>query len=261
MSTATTVDRAGISKASETTESLGVNWRRLGMIAFSILGVYALYRVYMQNFSYNVGLDSFEPEFQTYWMNLLYAQIAFFAVSGAGILGYLWFTRSSAEELANISPTEELSRYFGMLGWLFTFGMMAGVMGALGTESDAAWHQVVIRDSDFTPTHIELFYFCIPALIISAMGLFLYMRTRIPAHSRKFFVPLMIGISGPALILPLFGYNEWGHTFFYAEELFAAPVHWGFAIMGVAFLALGGILTQIVGRMSDLMEQVAAEQK
>ena len=71
---------------------------------------------------------------------------------------------------------------------------------------------------------------------------------------------LLLGllIAGPILIMPNVGFNEWGHTFFYAEELFAAPVHWGFALLGLALLALGGIVIHAIGRMKELIDQVAA---
>jgi methane/ammonia monooxygenase subunit C len=33
------------------------------------------------------------------------------------------------------------------------------------------------------------------------------------------------------MILVSVGFNEWGHTFWFREEFFAAPIHYGFVIL------------------------------
>jgi methane/ammonia monooxygenase subunit C len=63
------------------------------------------------------------------------------------------------------------------------------------------------------------------------------------------------------MILPNVGLNEWGHTFWFMEELFVAPLHYGFVIFGWLALAVMGTLTQtfysftkLIGR--DICEAV-----
>jgi len=51
-------------------------------------------------------------------------------------------------------------------------------------------------------------------------------------------------VVGPFMILPNVGLNEWGHTFWFMEELFVAPLHYGFVIFGWLALAVMGALTQ-----------------
>ena len=133
-----------------------------------------------------------------------------------GVVLYLWQTRERAWD--TVTPEIELSRYFKWITWLASYTLVVFITGVMGAESDAAWHQVVIRDTDFTPTHIELFYLLIPALIITGVGSFVYAKTRLPMHNKKHLLALVIAIGGPILIMPTVGYNEWGHTFFYAEE-------------------------------------------
>lgn len=232
----------------------GMNWTRIGIIFASVAVIYGGYRIYMHQMAFTVGLDYFEPEFQTYWMSLFWVQMGIALVAFTGINGYLWMTREQHPEL--VQPREELRRYFGLLLWIFTFAVVLGVLGSLATESDAAWHQVTIRDTDFTPTHIGLFYGALPALIVVAVSLFVYAKTRLPQHANKYLVPLGIALSGPILILPTVGYNEWGHTFFYAEELFGAPVHWGFAFLGLALLAVGGVVVHLLARMGTLIREI-----
>lgn len=233
-----------------------VNWGTYFKVIMGIALGYFAYRVYMQKYAFSVGLDSFEPEFAVFWMRLLYAQIAVAVLTLIGVVVYLWQTRERSPD--SVPPEVELSRYFKWITWLASYTLVVFITGAFGAESDAAWHQVVIRDTDFTPTHIGLFYLCIPALIITGVGSFLYARTRLPMHTNKAFVALVIAIGGPILIMPTVGYNEWAHTFFYAEEVFSAPVHWGFSILGLALLGLGGVIIHIVARMKELIDEVAA---
>ena len=238
----------------DNTAVLGMNWGRVALIVACVAVVYGAHRVYMHQMAFTVGLDYFEPEFQTYWMSLFWAQMAVAVVAFFGINGYLWVTRARHPEA--VLPREELRRYFGLLLWVFMFAVILTVLGSFATESDAAWHQITSRDTDFTPTHIGLFYFALPALIITAVGLFVYAKTRLPQHANKYLMPLGIALSGPILILPTVGYNEWGHTFFYAEELFGAPVHWGFAFLGLALLAVGGVIIHILSRMGTLIHEI-----
>ena len=69
-------------------------------------------------------------------------------------------------------------------------------------------------------------------------------------YSRGTSFPLVMAIAGPLMILPNVGLNEWGHAFWFMEELFSAPLHWGFVILGWAGLFSGGIAAQIITRYS-----------
>ena len=142
------------------------------------------------------------------------------------------------------------------LGWymmVFTFMAVCSflVVCVLGiwVEADAAWHQVTIRDTDFTPTHIQLFYGLIPGAGVGLVIGLLWLHTRMPYYQGRVSVPLLIAGSAPLLIMPNLGYNEWGHTFFYAEELFAAPVHWGFVVLGWGLFAITGFFLECFNRI------------
>ena len=45
-----------------------------------------------------------------------------------------------------------------LIYYFFTGGIIVYFAMDIYAEADAAWHQVTIRDTDFTPTHIVLFY-------------------------------------------------------------------------------------------------------
>lgn len=56
--------------------------------------VYATASIYEQVFGWRAGLDSFSPEFQTYWLTILWTEIPLELVSGLAIVSYLWKTRT-----------------------------------------------------------------------------------------------------------------------------------------------------------------------
>jgi methane/ammonia monooxygenase subunit C len=234
----------------------GLDFTNLFIVIGGICFVYLASRIYMHTYAFTVGLDYYEPEFARYWMTVFWIQIAAVAATLFAVVVYLWRTRELAPD--RVPPEVELNRYFSFAAWLIAYTLVIVIAGVIQGESDAAWHQVVIRDTDFTPTHIALFYLCVPGIIITGVGSFLYAKTRLPMHSRKSLLPLGVAIAGPILIMPNVGFNEWGHTFFYAEELFGAPIHWGFAALGFALLALGGIVIHVLQRVADLIDEVVA---
>ncbi|PCI46238.1 MAG: methane monooxygenase/ammonia monooxygenase subunit C [Moraxellaceae bacterium] len=220
--------------------------------------VFGLYRWYQQNYSFTVGLDYFEPEFQTYWMNLMYAQLALVGIMGAVAIPWLWFSRD--KDIQSLPAKAELGRYYLIFAIMAMSSVLTLVTLGLFTEADAAWHQVTIRDTDFTPTHIALFYFAIPLMAVGNVLAFIWVHTRLPDYANRISMPFAIMVAGPILIMPNLGFNEWGHTFFYAEELFAAPIHWGFVTLGWAFFAIGGFILQCLQRVRILTTLAVEEE-
>ncbi|MFM8443321.1 MAG: methane monooxygenase/ammonia monooxygenase subunit C, partial [Methylococcus sp.] len=71
--------------------------------AFAIYAVfYAWVRWYEGVYGWSAGLDSFAPEFETYWMNFLYTEIVLEVVTASILWGYIWKTRD--RNLAAIEP-------------------------------------------------------------------------------------------------------------------------------------------------------------
>ncbi|CAH0353245.1 methane monooxygenase/ammonia monooxygenase subunit C [Aquabacterium sp. CECT 9606] len=220
----------------------------LGLLVVAV--VFGSYRIYQHATAFTVGLDYFSPEFQQYWMRLLYIQLPVLALVGCSIGVWLLMTRD--RRLDQLKPVDELRRYFVLLAQILLFSVIAYLVASVFTEADAAWHQVTVRDTDFTPTHIVLFYFGIPMFIIAGVSAFIYARTRLPQFANRISLPFGLLVAGPIMIMPNLGLNEWGHTFFYAEELFAAPIHWGFVLLGWSAFAAGGLLVQMLTRIVEL---------
>jgi methane/ammonia monooxygenase subunit C len=226
-----------------------VNWRSLAIAVVAISAVGLALRVYQQYFAWDYGMDAFEPEFQTYWMNLLYLEFALEFVAAAVIWTWIWVTRD--RNLDKITPREELRRMFSLIVWVSAY-VFIFAWGSHFAEQDASWHQVTIRDTDFTPSHIVLFYGVLPAANIAGVTAWIWARTRVPMYSKGIPIAFTIGVVGPFLALPNVAFNEWGHTFWFMEELFSHPLHYGFVVFGWSALALGGFLLQGMKRIVQL---------
>lgn len=225
------------------------------LLAFAgLTAIYIGLRLYQGAYGVLAGLDSTEPAFQTYWMRLFHVELIFLALVYPALWGYLWLSRD--HNLDEIAPKEELTRYFTLTMWISIYTFAVYWAGSYFAEQDNSWHQVAIRDTPFTANHIIVFYFCFPMYILLGGSAWLYARTRLPLYAKQISLPLTLAVLGPFMILVSVGFNEWGHTFWFREEFFAVPLHYGF-VAGVWFsLAVGGILLQAVNRMIELLDKI-----
>ena len=235
-----------------------VPWLLAFAIGFAALFGNIAIKSYQHLYSWSVGLDSWSPEFQAYWMSIFYTQIIVIPVVGATAIAWLWFTRD--RRIHELPARAELQRYYTMFGILTGVAITSSAVLGLLVEADAAWHQVVIRDTDFTPTHIFLFYTGIPAGMLGLILAWLWVHTRLPYFSGRVSVPFTLAVLGFFMVGPVVAFNEWAHTFFYAEELFGAPVHWFFVLAGFFLVFLGGFVLQCLQRMRDLTGRLRLEE-
>jgi len=216
--------------------------------------IYVGLRLYQGAYGVLAGLDSTEPAFETHWMRLFHIELGVLALVFPALWGYLWFTRDRNMEA--MAPKEEIRRYFTLTMWISIYTFAVYWAGSYFAEQDNSWHQVSIRDTPFTANHIIEFYFNFPLYVLLGGSAWLYARTRLPLYAKGISLPLTLAVIGPFMILVSVGFNEWGHTFWFREEFFAAPIHWGFVI-GVWFaLGVGGILLQQVIRLVELLDQI-----
>jgi methane/ammonia monooxygenase subunit C len=203
-------------------------WYKFGLITMLLVAIFWIW--YQRTFAYSHGMDSMEPEFEKVWMGLWRVHMTVMPLFALVTWGWIWKTRDT--NLDNLDPKLEIKRYFYWMMWLgvYLFGVYWG--GSFFTEQDASWHQVIIRDTSFTPSHVVVFYGSFPMYIVCGVASYLYAMTRLPLYARGTSFPLVMAIAGPLMILPNVGLNEWGHAFWFMEELFSAPLHWGFVILG-----------------------------
>ena len=245
--TSTTTTAARVKDEADAIINLKPMW--IGLAVMTVF--YMIVRVYEQIFGWRAGLDSFAPEFQTYWLSVLWTEIPLELVAGIGLAGYLWKTRT--RDMASVTPRQEMKAIIVNIQWLVVFAMAIYWGASFFTEQDATWHMTVIRDTDFTPSHILEFYLSYPIYSIIAVGAFFHAKTRIPFFSKGYSLAYLIVSIGPFMIIPNVGLNEWGHTFWFMEELFVAPLHWGFVFFGWMALAVFGVVLQLLARVRALI--------
>ena len=230
------------------------SWNK-AVIAIGALMVFAVMdNVYERLYALSKGLDYTSPDYEKYWMGMFYAELVLEAITAALFWGWLWVTRDRA--LDRLAPAEELKRYWhlGLFILTYTWGVYAGA--SYFTEQDGTWHQTVIRDTDFTPSHIIEFYQSYPIYIIFGVGSLIYAMTRLPVYSTSISLSYAVLVGSPMMIFPNVGLNEFGHTRWFMEELFVAPLHWGFVAFGWGALALFGVLLQFCPRALGLINHV-----
>jgi methane/ammonia monooxygenase subunit C len=234
-----------------------ISFRGPVLAMLGILALMVFLRMYQQMYAFSAGLDSTTPDFDKYWMGLLRVELVLLVSSWAALWSFLWFTRD--RHLDKLQVKDEIRRYFHLIGFIFIYAFAVYFAASFFAEQDASWHQTVVRDTSFTPSHIVLFYGTMPFYVLFGVGSFLYAMTRLPKFASNISIPFLIAVVGPFLILPNLGYNEWGHAFWLMEEFFSAPLHWGFVVLGWSVLALGGLLIQISQHLIELFRRADAE--
>jgi len=234
-----------------------LDFKKYAAAFLAILTMYTLITLYQYSYAVDTGLDSTDALFEKHWMNLFYIEVIMQLILIVGLAVFFWKNRD--HNLDQISPREELRRYLVLTMWISVYTFAVYWAGSFFAEQDNAWHQAAIRDSIFTANHVVEFYLCFPFYTIMGSASWLYARTRLPLFAKGISLPLTLAVLGPFMIFVAVGFNEWGHTFWFREELFGAYMHYAFVI-GVWFaLAVGGILLQCVIRMSTLMELINQE--
>lgn len=238
--------------AYDVSEWFDAKYYKFGLLP--ILGAAVFWVWFQRTYAYSHGMDSMEPEFDRIWMGLWRAHMVILPTTALLVWGYLLKTRNTAEQIASLTPKQEIKRYFYFLMWLGTYIFAVYWGSSFFTEQDASWHQVIIRDTSFTPSHIPLFYGSFPLYIIMGISMIIYANTRLPLYHKGWSFPLIMVVAGPLMSLPNVGLNEWGHAFWFMEELFSAPLHWGFVVLAWAGLFQGGLACQIIARYSNLVD-------
>jgi methane/ammonia monooxygenase subunit C len=83
----------------------------------------------------------------------------------------------------------------------------------------------------------------------------MYAKTRLPTSQHGLHLLYLMAVVGPFMILPNVGLNEWGHTFWFMDELFVAPLHYGFVFFGWAALAIMGVVNTEVMALTKLLKK------
>jgi methane/ammonia monooxygenase subunit C len=231
------------------------------LAAASLVFIYAWQHAWW----FPIGLDSTTWEFHRYWLNLLYVELAVTALAGLAMV--LAFRRPCREcegqrrQYGRILPEHEI----GHIGKLWSMVAIAAAF-AIGVsffgEQDASWHQIVVRDTAFTPSHIPLFFYTFPLLIVlvSQASWYAYHRLHhlyVGENGRGLPVAYLLFPAGALILFGNVAFNELGHSSWITEELFVQPFHFPFAWATYFFLAAVGVLFPVLPRLFEDLAEIA----
>lgn len=227
--------------------------------ALFALGIF--WRVYQQIFAWSCS-EATDPCYSRIWMPFLYVEMVVWTIWGS--VWFAWLAKGcrTCDEhratLGAVHPRHEASHLWSLLGMLFVFCLAVYWGGSYYAEEDGSWHQVAVRDTAFTPAHIIIFYAAFPVFAILIIATYLYARTRLPALFRDRGMNFGFALLLTAGVMEIFqvAFNEWSHSFWIAEEIFAAPFHWGFVLWGYMAAGIFGVWAVMFRRIFELEEQL-----
>jgi len=215
------------------TDWLG-GWRVCIFGCLAIVVLAAVHWWYVSRYAWTVGIDSSTPEFTKYFRSLVWAELI---IIGAGTgLWWGWLVRTG-RHLVNqkVTADEEVRRIAVFWGLIAMTSLTLYVMASFWPNQDGSWHQTAIRDTALTPSHIPMFYFWFPAGITMTIGTYLYGRYRLPkvyGAEKGFPWSFAFLIAASVTEMMQVAFNEWAHSLWILEEIFAAPFHWPFVFYG-----------------------------
>jgi methane/ammonia monooxygenase subunit C len=211
----------------------------------------------MHAFAWSTGLDATSPEFSVYWRSLLVVELV--AIVGGTVGWWSWLVRSGRALKARATHEEEVRRIIVFWGLVGATSVVTYFMASFFASADAAWHQTAVRDTAFTPSHIVIFYCAFPLGITMTVGTYLYGVTRLRSvYSPSLGFPwsffLLIAASVTEMLQVAL--NEWGHSLWIAEEIFAAPLHWPFVIYVWLFAAIFAVWLETLIRLLSIEKEI-----
>lgn len=220
-----------------------------------LVGYLLFLRAYLQAYALPYGLDSAAPAYRAYFAPMVGGHM--FAIGALALLlwGGTWATRCRECRGGQPRPRHLEVHYRTLLSMAAILSVVGVFAISVFAEQDASWHQALIRDTIFTPTHIVLFFFTLPLLLVLSVTLFLYLMTRLPQiYNGGIPVAFILALIGVAVAAAWEAANEFGHSYYFAEETFAVPVHWGFVAAGMVSMVALAVAYDVLVSLVRLKE-------
>jgi len=212
----------------------GVGWRPLFWGCALVLVANTFLWFWNYAFMFTAGLNSASWEFTLYYRTLFWGELIIVGVFAG--LWFGWLIRTGREIVDQpCTRAEEVRRVAILWSLIGVTSLSIYIEASFWPNWDGSWHQTMVRDTALTPTHIPMFYFFFPLSVVLAVGSYLYGRFRLPAvygKGKGFPWSFFLLISAAVLECMAVAANEWGHSLWISEEIFAVPFHWPFVIYG-----------------------------
>jgi methane/ammonia monooxygenase subunit C len=238
-------------------------WRTCLVGCTSFILVAVIIRIWQQYTALNAGLDSASELFTWQYRTLFIAEVL------AVTIGTLWWwsylVRNGKEVVkTEASPDEEVRRIAVFWGLVGTSSVILYLAASFFPNQDGAWHQTLVRDTALTPNHIPMFFLFFPLATTITVGTYLYGRYWIPkvyAAEKGFPWSFFLLIAAAVTEMSQVAMNEWGHSLWITEEIFAVPFHWPFVWYGWLAAGIFALWAETIIRLLQIegeIEQPAA---
>jgi len=235
-------------------------WRTciIGCSAFLIVAV--VIRIWQQFTALEAGLDSSSRDFTLQYRTLFYAEIAAVTIGTLAWWGYL--VRKGREVVkVKASHEEQVRRIAVFWGLVGTASVIIYIAASFFPNQDGAWHQTLIRDTALTPNHIPMFFLFFPLATTITVGTYLYGRFWLPevyAAEKGFPWSFFFLIAAAVTEMSQVAMNEWGHSLWITEEIFAVPFHWPFVWYGWLAAGIFALWAETIIRLLQIENEIEA---
>lgn len=244
-------------------------WRWMFIGSFLLAGSFIALRIYQQKFAWykEYGLDAASEGFKTYWFNLFVGEMV--VVTIVTLVWWGWLIKSGQTlsikaDAKPISKAEEVRRIAVFWGLIGATSVTLYFMASFFPNQDGVWHQTAVRDTALTPSHIVMFFWAFPLGITMTVGTYLYGRTRLPkiySPDKGFPWSFFLLISASVTEMMQVAMNEWGHSLWITEEIFAAPFHWPFVTYGWLASGIFALWAESLGRLLQVEDEIEEERQ
>jgi methane/ammonia monooxygenase subunit C len=233
-------------------------WKTCVVGSIAILVLNLVHWWYVSSHAWTAGIDASSPEFTKYFRSLVWIQLI---LIGAGTgLWWGWLVRTGRRIVAvKVTADEEVRRIAVFWGLVAMTSVTLYVMASFWPNQDGSWHQTAVRDTALTPPHIPMFYWWFPAGITMTVGTYLYGRYRLPkiyGAEKGFPWSFFFLIAASVTEMMQVAFNEWAHSLWILEEIFAAPFHWPFVLYGWLASGIFALWAETLIRLLGIEKEV-----
>jgi methane/ammonia monooxygenase subunit C len=233
-------------------------WKTCIWGTLAIVVLTAVHWWYIWLHAWTAGIDASSPEFTKYFRSLVWIQLI---LIGAGTgLWWGWLVRTGRQLVdVKVTADEEVRRIAVFWGLISMTSLTLYVMASFWPNQDGSWHQTAIRDTALTPAHIPMFYWWFPAGITMTVGTYLYGRYRLPkvyGAEKGFPWSFFFLIAASVTEVMQVAFNEWAHSLWILEEIFAAPFHWPFVFYGWLAAGIFALWAETILRLLAIEKEV-----
>jgi methane/ammonia monooxygenase subunit C len=235
-------------------------WRVVfvGPIVFIVLAL--AIRIWQQWTAWGPGLEAASQDFTYTFRVLFYGSVLATAIASIGWWGWLVQRGRQVVSVA-VSRDEEVRRIAKFWGLIATVSVVLYIEASFWPNQDGAWHQTVVRDTALTPSHIPMFFMFFPLGITVTVGTYLYGRYWLPkvyGAEKGFPWSFLFLIAAAVTEMMQVAMNEWGHSVWITEEIFAVPFHWPFVMYGWLASGIFALWAETLIRLLQIEDEAVA---